>query len=127
MAGWAADAHPRGTYRIDAARRGQSRANLFHSFGRFSVGTGQTANFTSKPTGITNILSRVTGGQRSDIDGRYGRSSAGAHLYLLNPAGVLFGPNASLDVSGSFQSVRPTICGWRTGRTFLHGYRTPVP
>src|SRR5207249_3790317 len=48
------------------------------------------------------ILSRVTGGQRSDIDGTLRSEIPGAHLYLLNPAGVLFGPNASLDVSGSF-------------------------
>ena len=80
--------------------------NLFHSFDRFSVGTGETATFTSAQTGIKNILSRVTGGQRSEIDGQLrtdGQLRAeGADLYLLNPAGVLFGPNATLDVSGSF-------------------------
>ena len=50
----------------DGTQRG---ANLFHSFERFSVGTGETANFTSEQTGIKHILSRVTGGQRSDIYG----------------------------------------------------------
>ena len=79
--------------------------NLFHSFDRFSVGTGEMASFTSTQTGIRNILSRVTGGQRSDIDGQLRTDgllrTEGAHLYLLNPAGVLFGPNASLDVRGS--------------------------
>jgi len=80
--------------------------NLFHSFDRFSVGTGETASFTSEQTGIKNILSRVTGGQRSDIDGQLRTDgqlrSEGASLYLLNPSGVMFRPNASLDVSGSF-------------------------
>ena len=55
--------------------------------------------------GIENILSRVTGGQRSDIDGHCGldgTAAEGAHLYLLNPSGVMFGPNARLDINGSF-------------------------
>jgi filamentous hemagglutinin family protein len=80
--------------------------NLFHSFDRFSVGTGATASFTSTQTGIKHILSRVTGGHRSDIDGQVRTDgqlrTEGAQLYLLNPSGVMFGPNASLDVSGSF-------------------------
>jgi large exoprotein involved in heme utilization and adhesion len=44
----------------------------------------------------------VTGGQRSDIDGTLRSTIAGADFYFLNPAGVMFGPNASLDVQGSF-------------------------
>jgi filamentous hemagglutinin family protein len=75
--------------------------NLFHSFERFSVGTGEIADFTG-PAGIVNILSRVTGGQRSEIDGTLKSTILGAHLYLLNPSGVMFGPNATLDVRGSF-------------------------
>jgi filamentous hemagglutinin family protein len=76
-------------------------SNLFQSFERFSVGTGDIATFTG-PTGTTNILNRVTGGQLSEIDGLLRSEITGANLYLLNPSGVMFGPNASLDVSGSF-------------------------
>ena len=76
-------------------------SNLFQSFDRLSVGTGDTATFTG-PTGTTNILSRVTGGQPSAIDGLLRSEITGANLYLLNPSGVLFGPNARLAVSGSF-------------------------
>jgi filamentous hemagglutinin family protein len=97
----------RGTlHTITGGRRPDNGPNLFHSFDRFSVGTGETASFTSQQSGIRNIVSRVTGGQQSDIDGQLrtdGQLRAeGAHLYLLNPSGVLFGPNASLDVPGSF-------------------------
>ena len=77
--------------------------NQFHSFGMFLVGTGDIASFNG-PSGIENILSRVTGGVRSDIDGTLRSTIAGANLFLLNPAGVLFGPNATLDVSGSFHA-----------------------
>src|SRR5262249_17872201 len=77
---------------------GQTRGgNLFHSFGLFNVNTGESATFTG-PNSISNIVGRVTGGQFSFVDGLLRSTIPGAHLYLLNPAGVFFGPNASLDV-----------------------------
>src|SRR6266542_5535743 len=88
-------------YNITGGTRPGNGPNLFHSFDRFSVGTNDTARF-SGPSGIENILSRVTGGQQSVIDGRLQSTIPGANLYLLNPSGILFGPNATLDVSGSF-------------------------
>ncbi len=78
--------------------------NQFHSFGQFSVGTGDIASFNG-PATIQNILSRVTGGARSDIDGTLRSTIPGANLFLLNPSGILFGPNAQLDVSGSFHAT----------------------
>jgi filamentous hemagglutinin family protein len=89
------------THTITGGTRPNNGPNLFHSFDRFSIGTGDTVTFTG-PAGIANILSRVTGGQRSEIDGRLQSTIPGANLFLLNPSGVLFGPNASLAVSGSF-------------------------
>lgn len=76
-------------------------ANLFHSFDRFDVGTGDTASFTG-PNTVDRILSRITGGQPSLIDGTLQSTLQGADLYLLNPSGVMFGPNARLDTRGSF-------------------------
>ena len=75
--------------------------NLFHSFGRFNVPTGGSALFTG-PTGITHVIGRVTGGEVSIIDGRLGTAFQGSSpdLWLLNPAGVVFGAGASLDVQG---------------------------
>ena len=81
---------------------GQIRgSNLFHSFAQFNVLTGESATFTG-PNSIANVLSRVTGGRQSIIDGLLRSQIPGANLYLMNPSGVVFGPNASLDVSGSF-------------------------
>ncbi len=77
------------------------QVNLFHSFGQFNVGNSETATF-SGPASIQNILSRVTGGSASDIKGTIRSTIAGANFFLLNPAGVLFGANATLDVSGAF-------------------------
>jgi filamentous hemagglutinin family protein len=75
-------------------------ANLFHSFEQLSVLEGRGAYFTN-PAGIANILSRVTGANRSDILGRLG-VLGNANLFLINPKGIVFGPNASLDIQGSF-------------------------
>ena len=75
-------------------------ANLFHSFQDFNVGEGRGAYFAN-PTGIENILTRVTGSNASNILGRLG-VLGGANLFLLNPNGIVFGPNATLDIQGSF-------------------------
>lgn len=88
-------------YQIGADLGKQAGSNLFHSFSRFSVGKGETALF-SGPRSIKNILSRVTGGQLSAIDGQITSTIPGADLYLFNPAGIAFGPNAQLNISGSF-------------------------
>ncbi|MEO5333165.1 MAG: filamentous hemagglutinin N-terminal domain-containing protein [Magnetococcus sp. YQC-5] len=74
--------------------------NLFHSFAKFDLAAGETADFQG--SSIINIISRVTGGTKSHIDGTIKSSVSGANLYLMNPNGVMFGPNASLDLSGSF-------------------------
>jgi filamentous hemagglutinin family protein len=81
----------------------QMGSNLFHSFSTFNIGTGQSAVFTG-PASVQNIMARVTGGTASTIDGRLRSEISAANLYLLNPAGVVFGPNATLDVSGSFHA-----------------------
>ncbi|WP_272819129.1 filamentous hemagglutinin N-terminal domain-containing protein [Scytonema hofmannii] len=74
--------------------------NLFHSFREFNVDEGRAVYFTN-PAGIENILSRVTGRNRSQILGKLG-VLGNANLFLINPNGIIFGPNASLDVNGSF-------------------------
>ncbi len=79
----------------------QSGANLFHSFSRFNINTGESATF-SGPDSVRNIIGRVTGGDASWIDGKLRSAIPDADLYFLNPAGVMFGPNASLDTGGSF-------------------------
>ena len=90
-------------HNITGGTRPGGGANLFHSFGEFGVPTNNIANFlndSALPT--TNILSRVTGGNPSNIFGTIQTQGfANANLFLMNPAGIVFGPNASLNVGGA--------------------------
>jgi filamentous hemagglutinin family protein len=91
-------------YAITADLGRQAGANLFHSFGLFNVPAGGSATFSGPLSGpaVSNIISRVTGGQASTINGLLRSEIGGANLFLINPRGILFGPNASLDLTGSF-------------------------
>lgn len=75
-------------------------ANLFHSFQDFNVEVNRGAYFAN-PDGINNIFSRVTGANISQIGGTLG-VLGNANLFLINPNGILFGANSSLDLRGSF-------------------------
>ncbi|NEQ45455.1 MAG: filamentous hemagglutinin N-terminal domain-containing protein [Leptolyngbya sp. SIOISBB] len=88
------------TYTINGGT--QVEANLFHSFQQFGLSTNEIANFLANPD-VANILARVSGGQTSVINGLLEVSGGNnANLFILNPAGVLLGRNANLNLSGSF-------------------------
>ena len=73
---------------------------LFHSFTGFSIPNGKAANFD--PQGNRDIITRVTGSSLSDINGTL--NSNGANFLLINPNGVVFGPNARLNVGKAFMA-----------------------
>lgn len=75
--------------------------NLFHSFLEFNLSENQIANFLANP-GLENILSRVIGNQPSLINGLIQVTGGNPNLFLMNPSGVIFGPNAQLNVPASF-------------------------
>jgi len=90
-----------GNFEIPSDLGKQVGNNLFHSFKTFNINENEQASF-SGPASIQNIFSRVTGGESSLINGSLEVQIPNADFYLLNPAGVIFGPDASLNVNGSF-------------------------
>jgi len=117
---------PRPDYDIGADLGRRAGRNLFHSFERFSLDAGERATF-SGPDDIRNVISRVTGGARSDIDGTLRSTIPGADFYFLNPAGVMFGPNASLDLQGSFHVSTATNCASPTVSSSAPPTSPPAP
>ncbi|MBP0016568.1 MAG: filamentous hemagglutinin N-terminal domain-containing protein [Cyanobacteria bacterium SBLK] len=85
--------------------------NLFHSFGQFGLNAHEMANFLSSPQ-VQNILGRVTGGDPSIINGLIQVTGGNSNLYLMNPAGIVFGNGASLQVSGDFFATTATGIGF---------------
>ncbi len=82
----------------------QTGANLFHSFQEFGLNSNQIANFLSTPN-IQNILGRVVGGNPSLINGLIQVTGGNSNLYLMNPAGIIFGSNASFNLPASFTAT----------------------
>jgi filamentous hemagglutinin family protein len=97
------------TYLITPELGEQHGSNLFHSFERFGIASGETATFTGpdpidEPQSVSNVISRVTGGTRSEIDGTLRSTIPGADVWLLNPSRVVLGEGAKLEVRGSFHA-----------------------
>jgi len=90
---------------------GGDRTNLFHSFETFGLSEGQIANFLSNPE-IRNILGRVVGGDPSIINGLIQVTGGNSNLFLMNPAGIVFGSGASLNVPASFTATTATGIGF---------------
>ncbi|WP_445250590.1 two-partner secretion domain-containing protein, partial [Microcoleus sp. OTE_8_concoct_300] len=109
-----------GTFNIQGGKT--SDTNLFHSFREFGLSDKQIANFISNPN-ILNILVRINGGNPSFINGKI-QVSAGSgtpNLFLMNPSGIIFGNNASLDVKGSFTATTATGIGFgKDGSLFFN-------
>ncbi|MCT7963503.1 CHAT domain-containing protein [Laspinema sp. D1] len=104
-------------FNIEGGQLSNDGANLFHSFEQFGLDAGQVANFISHPD-IQNILGRITGGDASIINGLIQLTGGNSNLYLMNPAGILFGPNAQLNVPADFFATTATGIGFSEGNWF---------
>ena len=68
---------------------------------QFNIAKNETIRY-AQPDKNAVALNRVTGGQQSLIEGNL---NANGHIFLVNPNGVVFGKNASVDVGGLVAST----------------------
>ncbi len=117
-----------GIYTIRQTDGSVAGNNLFYSFSKFNIDSGQTARFTTTNPALANVISRVTGGETSLIHGRLqlipALGSAPA-LFLINPAGVVFGEGASISVPGAFHVSTADYLKFASGETFFVNPASP--
>jgi filamentous hemagglutinin family protein len=104
-------------FKIAADKGRQAGTNLFHSFKIFNIHKGESSTF-SGPANVKNIFSRVTGDSSSTIDGLLKSTIQGADFFIINPQGIFFGPDAKLELSGSFHASTANNIGFTDGTTF---------
>ncbi len=103
--------HQGNQFNINGGRLSGDGGNLFHSFEKLGLSQGEILNFISNPT-IQNILGRVTGGDASFINGLIQVTGGNSNLFLINPAGIVFGENASLNIPASFTATTASSIGF---------------
>ncbi|MEO0457346.1 MAG: CHAT domain-containing protein [Cyanobacteria bacterium P01_A01_bin.114] len=103
------------TFDIRAGSLSSDRSNLFHSFQTFQPNRGETVNFLAEPA-VQNIFARINGERPSVIDGLLQISGGQANLFLINPAGIIFGSNATLNLPASLTATTANQLGFENGR-----------
>ncbi len=101
-----------GRFNIEGGHYSGNGSNVFHNFYNFGLNPSEVANFIVLSPGVQNILARVVGNNPSYINGLIQVSGSNANLYLMNPAGIVFGPDAHLNVQGSFTATTATGIGF---------------
>lgn len=103
----------------------QPGSNLFHSFAQFSVPTDGSATFFTMPE-VEAVFSRITGSSISKIEGTIGLTGSSADLFLLNPNGIVFGSDASLNLPGSFLATTADRFLFADGNFFSATEESPL-
>ncbi|ACK69519.1 filamentous hemagglutinin family outer membrane protein [Gloeothece citriformis PCC 7424] len=98
-------------YNIEGGTLSEDGRNLFHSLEKFGLTQAEIANFLSNPQ-IRNILTRIVGGNPSVINGLIQVLNGNSNLYIMNPAGIIFGPNARINVPADFVVTTATRIGF---------------
>ncbi|MDV3347082.1 CHAT domain-containing protein [Leptothoe sp. LEGE 181152] len=116
------------SFDIESGSLSVDGSNLFHSFQTFQLASENTANFLTNPS-VQRIFARVSGGNTAFINGKLKISGSQADLFLLNPAGIIFGPDATLNLPASLTATTANHIEFNHGRfnaTGIHSYGTLI-
>ncbi|MEL6158760.1 MAG: CHAT domain-containing protein [Cyanobacteria bacterium J06627_32] len=100
---------------ITGGEHSRDQANLFQSFQQFDLASEQTASFVTTAN-VQNVIGSVQSQQASTINGSLQVTGSDANLYLVNPAGILMGPDSHLNLSGGFTATTATRIGFDDGQ-----------
>jgi filamentous hemagglutinin family protein len=76
----------------------QKSPNAIINWRSFDIGTNETVRFV-QPSATARAMNRITGANPSPSQ-IHGSLQANGIVYIVNPAGVIFGPTASVNVGG---------------------------
>ncbi|EKV00255.1 filamentous hemagglutinin family N-terminal domain protein [Leptolyngbya sp. PCC 7375] len=116
------------SFDIESGSLSADGSNLFHSFQTFQLASENTANFLTNPS-VQRIFARVSGGNTAFINGKLKISGGQADLFLLNPAGIIFGPDATLNLPASLTATTANHIEFNHGQfnaTGIHSYGTLI-
>ena len=108
--------------------------NLFHSFRDFSPQTWSAIfdltdiSYAGSTNAVSTVFSRVTGSSVSDVNGSLQViGGSNPDFFLLNPNGIIFGPNAQLNIGGSFVGSTAESIRFADGIEFSASSTAAVP
>ena len=99
---------------IDGGALSRDGQNLFHGFDAFNLTAEQAGVFVNSPN-AANLFSKISGGTPSLIDGSIGVLTGNPNLYFVNPAGIIFGENAQLNIANDFIATTSSAIGFDNG------------
>jgi filamentous hemagglutinin family protein len=112
-------------FEITGGTTSRDGGNLFHSFDRFNLTRDQVANFTTNAA-TRNIFARIRDREASLIDGALRVSGSSANLFLMNPAGLIFGPSVRLNLPGIFSATTATGINFNDGQWNVESNNPPT-
>ncbi len=113
-----------GVFTIPESLGRRAGPNLFHSFERFSLQSGESATFTTLSANLANVIARVSGPEATFINGTLRLSAAGGsapNLYFINPQGISFGPQGRVSVPAALHLSTAAELRFADGQAFAGG------
>ena len=92
--------------------------NLFFSFADFQINLGEVAEFQTGALPTDNLIGRITNPIGASLLGTLRSNTPGTNLWLISPAGWVFGEAAAIDAMGAVYISTADSLGFANGDEF---------